>query len=329
MYPAWAYKKQITITGQSNAGTGYQVKLLVGASVSAAGADFHVEGNSLLFPSAENDSGDLRFANAAEDTELSFYVESVSGSGASAIATVWVKVADDLGTNKDIFIYYGNVLATNVSAPRSTFNAFDKFQDSNYADQWSVTSGTWTENTADIRAANAVLDSSGSQDCPDQYEMTIDFAQIYSDYVVNYFYFNYQDSSNYFAVFLNSYSTNQQAYLQIYIGGSLVYNNGLKPWNRNTSFHTFKVTRYWTGSTYNFEIFFDGVSRGTYSNATNISFAKMFLQVTAATGSERGIYRNMRIRKFNATEPSFSTAGAETANTAGATTQKMNKGIFV
>ena len=75
--PGWDYRKQITITGQSGAGTNYQVLLKVGESSGATGFDFHIEGHSALFPSGENDSGDLRFASG----EITTSIKDIIGSG--------------------------------------------------------------------------------------------------------------------------------------------------------------------------------------------------------------------------------------------------------
>ena len=53
--PDWTYRKKITITGQTGAGTNYQVLLKVGESSGSIDYDFHVEGHSQVFPSGKND----------------------------------------------------------------------------------------------------------------------------------------------------------------------------------------------------------------------------------------------------------------------------------
>lgn len=116
----WQYRKKITINGSSGAGTNYQVLLKVGESSGAAGADFHVNGHSAIFPSANN-SGDLRFTASDGTTLLDFWVEKVEGTTPNRVAHCWVKVSADLGTNQDIYCYYGNVSATNVSSDTNTF----------------------------------------------------------------------------------------------------------------------------------------------------------------------------------------------------------------
>lgn len=166
MLPAWLYKKEITIAGSSGAGTDYQVLLKIGASVSATGDDVHLEGNSLDFPAGRNDGGDLRFTNSAEDTELSFWVEKVVGSGASAVAHVWVKVGENLDTSKTIFVYYGNGSASNASNGADTFVLFDEM--TSYTANWTATpvgaspNHAYTQNADDVTVSGTIAGSTHS-----------------------------------------------------------------------------------------------------------------------------------------------------------------------
>ena len=124
----WQYKKRITIAGSSGAGTNYQVLLKVGESSGASGCDFHVEGHSSKFPSDINDGGDLRFTDNAEANLLNFWVEKVEGSSPNRVAYCWVKVTDDLGSDVDIYCFYGNPSATSVSDGEATFEFFEDFE---------------------------------------------------------------------------------------------------------------------------------------------------------------------------------------------------------
>jgi len=164
MFPDWDYRKKITITGQTGAGTDYQVKLLITATT---GGDFNLDGNSANFPAAKNDGGDLRFSNNAQDTELSFWVESV----VSGVATVWVKVGENLDTDKDIYVYYGNSGATNGSDGEDTFILFDDF-DSATLDAAKWVYGTISGTTI---AKNTAYDISSSVFSQDRIGNTYDF----------------------------------------------------------------------------------------------------------------------------------------------------------
>lgn len=129
---SWTYRKKITITGGTSSGTGYQVLLKVGMTSAASGEDFDVGGNSAAFPTSAitgNSGGDFRFTDDDGSTELDFWVQNVVGSGSTAVAHVWVQVNDDLGSNQDIYIYYGNGAASNASNCTNTFEFCDEFND--------------------------------------------------------------------------------------------------------------------------------------------------------------------------------------------------------
>ena len=70
---------------------------------------------------------DIRFTDNDETTELDYWLESVKDSGGTKLATVWVKVADDLGSDQDIYIYYGKAGDSSGSNPRATFIVWDDF----------------------------------------------------------------------------------------------------------------------------------------------------------------------------------------------------------
>ncbi len=123
----WTYRKKVTITGQSGAGTNYQILLKIGESSGASGADFHVAGHSASFPSGKGIGGDLRFTAADGSTLLDFWVEKITGTTPNRVAYVWVEVAADLGTNQDIYVFYGNSSASDASNGANTFPLFDDF----------------------------------------------------------------------------------------------------------------------------------------------------------------------------------------------------------
>ncbi|MFH8086888.1 MAG: DUF2341 domain-containing protein [Candidatus Aenigmatarchaeota archaeon] len=143
----WQYRKKITIQGSSGAGINYQVFLKVGESSGSTGANFHLEGHSANFPSGKNQSGDIRFTASDGVTLLSFWVENVVGTAPNRVAYIWVKVADNLDTSKDVYIYYGNPNSTNASNGDNTFLFFDDFPGTTidttkwnivYSEGWSV-----------------------------------------------------------------------------------------------------------------------------------------------------------------------------------------------
>jgi len=151
----WDYRRKITISGASGAGTNYQVLLKVGESSGATGCDFHLNNNSENFPSGKNQGGDLRFTASDGTTLLDFWVEKVEGTSPNRVAHIWVEVSADLGTNQDIYIYYGNSGATNYSNGDNTFVFFDDF-DSFDTNKWTGV-GTYSVN-------NSILKVEGDSD---------------------------------------------------------------------------------------------------------------------------------------------------------------------
>ena len=136
---AYGYKKTISISGSSGAGADYQVRLEIGESSGSVGADVHLEEHAESFPSDKDDGGDITFFDDTETQELPFWVESVSGVTPNRVATVWVKVLDNLDTNKDINIRYGDAGASNKSDGVATFLLFDDFDGESYdSEKWDL-----------------------------------------------------------------------------------------------------------------------------------------------------------------------------------------------
>jgi len=146
----WQYRKSVTISGSTGAGTNYQVPLNVGESSGATGCDFHLNGHSASFPSDKNQGGDLRFTSSDGSTLLDFWVESVSGSSPNRVAKVWVEVSADLGSNQSIYCYFGNANATNASNIVNTFKDGDDFSSDTTAN-YTVSGGSITYDSTNKR----------------------------------------------------------------------------------------------------------------------------------------------------------------------------------
>ncbi len=126
----YSYRKMITITGQPGAGTGYQVLLKVGESSGSSGADFHIENH------AENFPNDIRFTDNDETTELAHWLEKTEGSSPNRTVYFWVKVNDNLDSDQNIYIYYGNSSASSASDGEATFLFFDDFNSGFNSSKW-------------------------------------------------------------------------------------------------------------------------------------------------------------------------------------------------
>ena len=127
----WTYRKQVNITGQTGADTLYQIELSIGAS---AGGDFHLHNHCVNFPQ------DIRFTDNDGGTLLDYWVEDLTADP----ITVWVEVADDLGSNQSIYCYYGKSGESSASNGTNTFDFFDDFLGASLdIDKWN-TAGTPT-----------------------------------------------------------------------------------------------------------------------------------------------------------------------------------------
>jgi hypothetical protein len=131
----WSFRKSHLITQSEGSSTGYQIQLKIHSDIGTdSGADVYLNGN------CRPNFGDIRFTSFDSKTPLSYWIESVDDN----IATVWVKIADDLSmSNQTIFLYYGNPAASSLSNGESTFLFFDDFG-TGTLDKWTAVVGSWT-----------------------------------------------------------------------------------------------------------------------------------------------------------------------------------------
>ena len=79
-----------------------------------------------LNANCRTDFGDVRFTDNDGFTELDYWLEEKTDS---SNATFWIEVADDLGSDQYIYVYYGNAEASTTSDGSDTFLLFDDFND--------------------------------------------------------------------------------------------------------------------------------------------------------------------------------------------------------
>jgi len=104
----WGYRKLIPITGQSGAGEDFQVAFSI---ASVAGGNVYLEGHCEDFPE------DVIFTAADGVTKLPFWIKDKTADP----ITGFVKVAADLDTDKNIYVYYGKSGETSESDFDNTF----------------------------------------------------------------------------------------------------------------------------------------------------------------------------------------------------------------
>lgn len=138
---SWSYRKTVSITGQTGAGTNYQVDFSIG---DGSGGDFHLESHCTSFPN------DIQVTDNDQTTSLDYWVEDLTVDP----ITMWVEVADDLGSNVDICIYYSKSGASTESNIDNTFPFGDVFAGASLdGNKWD-TSGAPTVSGGAVHLAN-------------------------------------------------------------------------------------------------------------------------------------------------------------------------------
>lgn len=100
----------------------YQVRLLIGESEQAVGADVHGAGH------LRSDFADIRLTTADGQTVLPHYLERITGVSPARLAIVWVKVPQIPPHGLTLYLYYGHPTAANRSDGAAVFDFFDDFQ---------------------------------------------------------------------------------------------------------------------------------------------------------------------------------------------------------
>jgi hypothetical protein len=117
------YRQAVTLTAGTDAGAGFQVRVRVGESAGAADSDVAPAAGQI-----KPDFADVRFTEEDGKTVLPHWLESVTGTSPDKTATFWVRVNDDLNTDRNIYIYYGSAAASSASDGGTTFDFYDDFE---------------------------------------------------------------------------------------------------------------------------------------------------------------------------------------------------------
>jgi hypothetical protein len=134
-------RKSHVLPAGIGAGANYQMRIHV---YYGAGAD--IDEDMYCNSKCNADFSDLRFTSNDEQTLLSYWLESKL-DGDNAI--FWVKVIEDLDSDRTIYVYYGNSYAASLSNQANTF-----------IDVISGVVGAW--NMEEALATDPVVDYSGS-----------------------------------------------------------------------------------------------------------------------------------------------------------------------
>ena len=319
----YTYRKKITLTGETGAGTDYQIILNVGESSGTTGDDFHIENNSQDFPTDIDEGGDLAFTSDDGETELDFWVEEVSGTTPNRLAKVWVKVSDDLGSNQDIYIYYGNSSAINKSNGSNTFLYYNNYSTDPGITPYDIDNDGFNEKF-DIGASF----TSGTK-------MAIDYK--FNSYIVNPETFStigwlgfHNGTDNGGLLWTSADTDTGSTPPYIWVDGGTIYQ-----YNENQEYDlSFRrdgvdLKLYLDGSLVDSSsggntnssdrIYFDVYGGGGADGNVEYDSANNRIQINnTRDGANQCIsyIDNLRVRKYQTTEPDFSIAGSEEEDTA-------------
>ncbi|MBS3129998.1 DUF2341 domain-containing protein, partial [Candidatus Woesearchaeota archaeon] len=124
---SWPHRIRVNLSTTIPTPLNYTVKLSLNESV--LGSHFNYS----------NGCRDIRAINESQSV-LPHYVEICN----STMIELWVRVPANISTNY-LYLYYGELTATNMSNGTRTFEVFDDFSDGDYTNgvTWTAASGTW------------------------------------------------------------------------------------------------------------------------------------------------------------------------------------------
>lgn len=149
----YTYRKEGAVNATAaGAQTLYQLKLVVGESSGASGADVHCENHCLDFPN------DVRFTKEDGETKHDYWVEEITGTTPNRKATVWIEVISiPASSSVDFYMYYRKASDSGESNGGNSFpELFDHFDgDSFDTNKWVVYAGS----TPSVANSIVTLDS--------------------------------------------------------------------------------------------------------------------------------------------------------------------------
>lgn len=316
----YGYRKKITITAQSGAGTNYQVKLLIGKTSGATGEQFDLNGHCL------DNMNDIRFTGSDETTQWDYWTEFVDASGTSYLATVWVEIRDDLSSsNVDIYCYYGKTGDTDGSSGVNTFGAgkWDDFEWGTDGDHLHTSGGniTWTSNDYSQISTDIAYRGTRSDGlfCSGETRATGSFALTTASGAATYAIrelIYHKSGVNWDDAIIGHGNGTKLIYL---------YNNGVNllaadfitdpdtglDWDVN-AWNLLEVYRInWTAGTY--YVALQGTTAGPFNMATSASYTN--IQGYSSNKNQTAAYAPyidyVFVRKYQITEPAFASAATE------------------
>lgn len=309
----YSYRKKITITGQTGAGTNYTVKLQIGNS---SGGNFNLSGHALSFPN------DIRFTNSDSSIQLDYWIEDVTANPIN----VWVEVADSLSSNVDIYCYYGKASDTTTSNGINTFQLFDDFSSGNYSPKWTVEEGSWSASTGELITQGSTYETIRTDISGYNREIIVKTKTIIGGgRGQNWFYFSLYNTLGTYST--TSYPSNSRGYDFIFYWDSAGWGTPQETYRIDNSvptklatspnhtpdnnYHTVTIDIYNGSIKYYLDsTLMTSITDNTY-NATNYSPNRFYIRHYETSGAGASYFDNIISRNYVYPEPTFSTSGSE------------------
>ena len=142
----WNYRKPITVSNTGSALTDYQVSITVDTATL-------VTAGKLL-----SSCNDIRFTSSDGSNLLNYWIESGCNTSSTKI---WVKIPSISPGSNTIYLYYNNTGASSVSSGINTFVVFDDFATGS-SEQWTMTGVTADRTTNHKLNINGVTGSTSA-----------------------------------------------------------------------------------------------------------------------------------------------------------------------
>ena len=248
---------------------------------------------------------DIRF-NTKSGGYIDYWIESKTDS---VTADVWIELPDaitDPGSDY-VWMYYGNTSLTSGSSGTNTFLFFDDFADGEY-----TTNPAWTYIDGTVSAANFYLATTGEAYATGgniKIASTIVTAvweykfQLTNTAIGNFVMFTpiWVSVGNFYYLWIHQNGTMNFRLVSGAIQSTIIAST----WTADLNWHKAKITRNSSGY---FEIFLDGVSKGTVTNTTHTTSAEMRV---GNVGNLQTNTDDIRICNYIANEPTSSIGTAQ------------------
>ena len=316
----WSHRKTVTITGQAGAGTDYQVNLSIG---DASGGDFHLENHCTSFPN------DITVTDNDQTTLLDHWVEDLTVDPIS----MWVEVADDLGSNVDICVYYDKTGESSASNIRNTHIVGDDFDGG--TEQWTEVE-VGNEFTID-RITNHRINISGYSNTENAYiylDKGSDVGNVVLQFTANRtdniggtgFGCGISDTLN------SGYGVNwNDGVVAFFHSNSINTARYITAWTRDegttgampasytfTNSVTYYFDLYIYGDVFTLKVYSDAARTNvlldtnvTNDGVTGLRYVYAIINMGDFDTDASGWITDIRLRKYNDPEPAFSSAGSE------------------